>query len=489
MKKKILNSQFSILNSLLLFLAISLGFTSCGDDDDVKLPDITVSFSTDKMGIDPTAQSADVTLNLSRAASSAVEVKLNYTATEVSYETDFTTAPAPVGNEITVTIPAGQTSASVKVNKKEGLYDGTEKIVFAILSANNSVVLGDKKELTLSFGAIVSEGSSMTLQGRVGDVATANIVYVDFSQNTQKAVDRKSWTLGFYCGDKFRVFLNPAYKMAAAATSKTDINAVTVTDAASAPRLVAGMGAGLMIALENVDDLTGDINKTAFAEVAANAGDNKVYIIAFEDNNSKFEDYYKVKVTRKGDGYSVQYGKLGGGEIKTADVAKDAAYTMVALSFTDNTISTPEPQKWDIQWAYSTGLTTSGGEQVAYFMQDYVSLNTLDGTQAAEVVMPEPSGSLDEMGKAAHYAGYFNNYNASNLSGVSFSPARDLIGSNWRRTANMNGETLPLGVKAERFYLIKDSDGNVYKLRFIKAGIDKEGGVRGLPEIEYKIIK
>ncbi len=472
--KNIFNFQFSIFNSLIL--AAILSFYACGEDDDVKLPDITVNFSTDKMGIEPSAESANATLNLSRATNTVVEVKLNYTATGVAYETGFTTDPVPSGNEITVTIPAGQTSASVKVTKKDDLYDGTENIVFSIVSINSSAVIGDTKELTLTFGAIVSDGSTMTLQGRVGDVATANSAYVDFSQNTQNAVDRKSWTLGFYCGDKFRVFLNPAIQMAAGATSKTDINAVTVADAADVPRLVANMMAGQMISLQNVDDLAGDINKTAFAEISANAADNKVYLVAFEGNNTKPEDYYKVKVTRKDNGYSVQYGKLGGGEIKTADVTKDAAYNMVCLSFTDNKITTPEPKKWDIQWSYSTGLTQANGVDVAYFMQDYVSLNTIGGTQAIEVLTSTIS---------------YENFSASNLPGLNFSTARNLIGSEWRRTANMNGESLPLGVKTDRFYVIKDADGNYYKLKFTKMGLNDSNpeSLRGLPVIEYKLVK
>ncbi len=467
----------------LIVIAACLGFYACKKDD-VKLPDITVNFSATEMGIDTLAGSANISLNLSRVAGSNVEVNLNFTTNGVSYGTDFTTNPEASGNTLSVTIPAGQTTASIKITKTTDLYDDTKNIIFTLASANNAVVVGDKKEMRLSFGAILSEGNQMTLEGKTEQSNYANTVYVDFSQNIQTAVDRKSWTLGFYCGDQFRVFLNPAIQMAAAATTKSDINTVVVSDTAGMPKLVANMMASQMISLQNVDDLAGDITKTAFAEVAGNEADNKVYLVAFEGNNAKPEDYYKVKVVRNGNGYRVQYGKLGGGEIKTVTIAKDAGYNMVCLSFSDGAIRKPEPQKWDIQWAYSTALTPMGGSPVAYFMQDYISLNTLGNTQAVEVIIP---GSEDTPDKKT---AYFNNFDASGLSTLSLSPTRDLVGSNWRVTANMSGGAPePLGVRAGRFYVIKDASGNYYKLRFLKMGINDDGGERGRPQLVYKLIK
>ncbi len=43
-------------------------------------------------------------------------------------------------------------------------------------------------------------------------------------------------------------------------------------------------------------------------------------------------------------------------------------------------------------------------------------------------------------------------------------------------------------MKTDRFYVIKDAAGNVYKLRFISFHAS-DGGVRGYPKIEYKLGK
>ncbi|WP_255157753.1 HmuY family protein [Siphonobacter sp. BAB-5385] len=43
-------------------------------------------------------------------------------------------------------------------------------------------------------------------------------------------------------------------------------------------------------------------------------------------------------------------------------------------------------------------------------------------------------------------------------------------------------------MKTDRFYVIKDAAGNVYKLKFINY-TSTDGGERGYPNIEYKLVK
>ncbi|MDR2562436.1 MAG: HmuY family protein [Prevotellaceae bacterium] len=456
-----------------------VGLSSCSKDE-VKLPDIAVNFAASETGIEPSAESVNVGITLSRAASADVSVSISYTAEGLSYGADFTSVPAASGNSIALTVPSGSTTASIQINKTGDLYDGTENIVFTIVSADNSVKIGEQSSTKLSFSSIVSTGGQMTLEGKTEASPYANAVYVDFSQNSSVSVSRSSWTLGFYCGTEFRVFLNPSLQMAAGVTSKSDIASVTVADTAGVPRLVANMMAGQLIPVESVDDLEGRLNQTVFAEISANASENKVYLVAFEGNSATPEDYYKVKVTRNGESYSVQYGKLGGGEIKSANIAKDAAYNMVCVSFADGTTSKPEPRKWDIQWSYNTGLTSMAGSPAVYWMQDYISSNSLANTQVAEVIIPTSEDTNEK--KTA----YFNNFTETSLAGLSFSTKRNTIGSGWREVGGMGGAA---GIKTEKFYVVKDSDENYYKLRFLKMGVGSDGGERGRPQIEYKLVK
>ncbi len=452
--------------------AVAMCFAACSKEE-IKLPDIEVAFTATKAGIDKDTQSAELTLSLTRAAATDITAVVSYTATGVAYGTGFTTTPAATGNTIAVTIPKGQTTAALTVSLVDGvLYEGTETIDFTIAAISEPVIIGAKKNLQLVFGAIVSEGNTLTLEGKSETSDYANSVFVDFSNNKQYAVDRKGWTLGFYCGNEFRVFLNPAIQMAAAATSKTDINAVTVSDTAGLPRLVPNMMASQMIALQNVDDIAGDITKTAFAEVAADEAANNVYLVAFEDNNVRPEEYYKVKITRQGGGYKVQYGKLGGGEIKTIEVSKAAGYNMACVSFETNKTLLVEPAStnWDIEWTYGTGPFTmpGGGAVVAYWMQDYVYSNNMGGVQCVKVETSAIS---------------YENFSAANLAGLAFTGDRSAIGSSWRNT--MSGK----GIIATVFYVVKDPAGNYYKMRFTKMGINNDGGVRGRPIVEYALVQ
>ena len=474
-----------------LFLAF-LGFTACGDDDDdIKLPDVTVNFAATEVGIDEDNSSKEVSINLSRKTDVSVDVSITLTSSDVVYGEDFTTEPAATNNVVKVNIPAGSTAASFKVSKAYGaVLEGTEKVKFEItnISATEGFKMGDKKEAVLTFGAIQSDGGTLTLEGKTTESPYANQVYVDFSNNAQESINRKSWNLGFYCGNEFRVFLNPSMQMAAAATTKSNINEVNVSDAAGIPTLVPVMTEGKFINLDNIDNLEGDITKTAFAEVSATDATNKVYIVAMEGHTTT-ENFYKIKVSRKDAGYKVEYGLLGSSDIKTVEVSKNADYSMVGISFeTQKAVNVePKAKSWDIQWAYGTGKTTNAGNDYAYFMQDLVYINNVAGAQAVEVMFTKET-------KEERNA-EFKAFGKDNLKDLTFSSNRSVIGSNWRVTAKMNGSTEEVGVRANRFYVVKDPNGNCYKLRFIRGGFSDaatgktDGGERGRPEIEYALIK
>lgn len=471
--------------SLFVAALLCAGFASCDDDDDdVKLQDIAVDFTSSELGLGDGEESVEATVSLSRPHTTNLDVTIQVETEGVTYNEHFLTTPAVQDNQIILTVPAGTTSASFKISKNNDVFfEGTENIKFTIqsLSVKEGLTIGEKKELKLTFKAIVSQGENMTLQGRVegrDDAAYANQVYIDLSKNRQVSIDRKNWALAFYCGEEFRVFLNPAMRMAAAATSKTDINAVTSKDLEGLPPLAADMMQGIFVSLDNVDDISGDKTKTAIAEIASEEAENKVHIVSIENLKEKNKfDYYKVKITRNGAGYRVAYGLVDGTEINTIEVAKDPEYNRVGVSFAEKKIVTAEPKldSWDIVWGYGTGLTSMGGQSFVYFMQDLVLLNNLGGAEVAEVV--------DEAAQDL-----YAQYTLEKAKALSFKKERNTIGNNWRATARTGGYTGPLGVKPDRFYVIKDRSGNYYKLRFLKMGVDDDG-IRGNVQLEYALLK
>ena len=313
----------------------------------------------------------------------------------------------------------------------------------------------------------VSDGSMMTLEGKTAESNYTNVVYVDFSTNKQVKSDRKSWNIGFTSDSKFRVVLNASYQTTAVATSKTDITTVTLADPGATTNLNHDIMDPATVSL--VDYWDGDITKTAFAEVSATDNNNKVYLLSYEGNKEK-EKWFKIKVTRSGTGYKVQYARLGETNIKTLNVPKSSAYNLTFVSLENNKTVSVEPEKgsWDMSWSYSTNNSGLGSP---YWVQDFVSLNNLAGVTAVEVPVATKEYSA---------------FGEGDLSGLTFSPAKDVIGTKWRTAPNTSG--VGGGVKTTVFYVIKDGAGNVYKLKF-NSYISGDGGERGRPVIEYKLVK
>lgn len=452
---------------VLLFSLMTVFVSSC-DDDTVDLPDNYVAFKTAEVGL--TGADATLEITLTRAADAAIPVTVTLTPSGVEYGKHFTTEPAATGNVISLTIPQGQSSASIKVTPVAGiLLSGSETLNFSISQVTAPTLIGLTKDAKLSFSKIISQGSQLTLEGKTSESNYANNVYVDLSGNSTHLNSRKSWNLAFTNDSRFRVVLNHTYQTTAAATTKTDIAQVTLADTATTADIylsTARLTDPVTISL--VDSWDGDLNKTVFAEVSATSSENKVYLVAFEGSNTPKSKWYKVKVDRSGSGYKVQYAPIGETSVKTVEIAKNADFNLSFLSFETGVVTNVEPKakEWDIQYAYST---YNSGLNTPYWFQDFILLNYLGGAEAAEVAVSTVS---------------YDNYAESNIASTSFVKTRDAIGSKWRVTSGT-----AIGVTKDKFYVIKDAEGNVYKLKFVNAGIGTDGGERGKPVIEYKLVK
>jgi len=463
------------MNKLKYYSFALLLLTTNACKEDPLAPDNLVNFETDATG--STSLEGTIKVVLSRAVTSDTEVTISFVGTNATYGTEFTTDPAAVDNQIFLTILSGESEASFTVIKPaDFFYNGDENIEFTLMSVGGTLVLGEQLTTTFSFSAITSEGATFTLQGKEdgGDPSNVykNMAFVDMSANKGTSVSRKSWNLAFYSGAEFRVAINPAYQSAAAPTAKSDIALVDATDAdaieASANNLNFAPAAG---ALAVVDAWTGEITSTAFAEISATDASNMVYLLSFEGSKTK-DKWMKVKVNRMTDGYKVFYALVGSTTIKTLDVPKSADHNFTFVSLETDAIVSVEPEKldWDIYWSYNT---YNAGNNTPYWFQDFIILNTLAGAQAAEII------SADATAAATAYTAY----DEAAIAGTTFVSTRDAIGSKWRST---NPAT---GIRRERFYVIRDPRGNVYKMKFVTMGVGSDGGERGRPVIEYKLVK
>lgn len=329
-----------------------------------------------------------------------------------------------------------------------------------------------------------SDGSTLTLNGLIGaesGTVAGNSVYVDFSKDKQTAVDRDSWDLGFYSGTDFKVILNSTNGASAilTTTTKTDLNAVTAVDF-DPNKLKTGQASNLYF--DNTDDQReGNIlTKTIIANVSASDADNKVYILNRKGGAGTVlatDQLYKIRIVRKGTGYTLQYAKVNETTFKTLDIAKNTDANFQFASLVKGSVVAVEPAKadWDFVWGWSmyrtqyTDATIPFAGLIPYAFSDLVFINSLAGVTAAQVATADFT-----------YAAFAE----ANISSpkVVFSATRDFIGSNWRNT------TGTVGVKTDVFYLIKDGTGNVYKLKFVSFH-SADGGTRGKPVIEYKLVK
>ena len=322
-----------------------------------------------------------------------------------------------------------------------------------------------------------SDGSTLTLNGLIAaetGSAAGNSVYVDFSKDAQKAVNRTSWDLGFYTGADFRVMLNNSTSAGAKVLAATSLAAVTEADAAGLT-LAVSQGSPASTDFAYFDGLNGSVATTVIPAISNVASENKVIILNRGTGGGiAARPWIKLKINRNATGgYTLQYAELNETtNFKTVEIAKDANLNFNFVSLTTGTVVSVEPAKadWDIVWGYSVYQTLFSGVLVPYNFSDLVFLNVLNGVTAAQVATADFT-----------YAA-FTEANLTS-SKVVFSASRDVIGSNWRITSGS-----PIGVKTDVFYLVKDGSGNIYKLKF-NSFISNDGGTRGKPVIEYKLVK
>lgn len=450
--------------SLLFFLLMSgLLISSCSKDEP-PLPDNTISFSTDAVGFEDSQSEIELRISASRAVDAVTNIVVDLEASGLSYGTHFSTSPAATDNKVTLSIPAGSSETALKIKRSEGVFlEGSEAISVKIAEVSAPALVGSVAQTRVAFKAITSGGSELQLNGGEGGASAINSVFVDLSANQQTAVKRDSWDLGFYAGEDFRVITNNTSGASVIRVDKTDLSQVSSADFnADDLRLGRGLGSFALF-----DDVNGDLSKTAISAVSATAADNKVYIINRSGGSGAIgavADLYKVRVVRKDAGYTLQYARVNENVIKTLDVLKDTGLNFKYVSFDNGAVSVePAKSKWDLQWGWSMYFTGT----LPYGFSDLVFVNHLAGVQAAEILTSTVS---------------YENFKEANLAAVTFSSSRNTIGSGWRAT------TGTIGVSTDRFYVIKDAAGNIYKLKFISF-TTQDGGERGKPKLAYSLVK
>lgn len=454
--------------------ALLISFFSC--EEDPQLPDNLVAFESAQLGFTSDEDELIININFSRSTANQGSITVNFEANGVVYGDDFTTMPQATGNTITIPVAAGASQVSFTISKTESvLLDGDESVTFSISNVVNGLVVGETTQLVLSFAEILAEQAIMNING--GGPTYPNKVFIDLSANRQTAVDRTSWDLGFFMGDDFRVILNSSVTMMARAIDKTDLNGVTAADTVGFDDVMIVGANATTAALAWIDDPTGDLTKTAIASVSATAAENKVYIINRGASNPPNDPsqpipsrgWKKIRIIRNGNGYTLQHADIAANSLQEIQITKDNQFNFRYISFENGVVNVePANDRWDIAWTGFTNSTNLGAGFIPYYFQD-IMLQNRNGVETAELLITN--------------AGTYEAFGENNLAGVAWLTSQIGIGPKWR---SGGGPGSAPAVRSDRFYLVKDVDGNIYKLRFTAL---TQNGERGRPQMEFALVK
>lgn len=330
---------------------------------------------------------------------------------------------------------------------------------------------------------VIIDGATVT--PNIGGPNQPNQVYIDLSSNTSTVVKRDTWDLGFYSGSDFRVALNGSLYMAAAQLEATDIDAVN----ASSPQVmelqpIVAVGTFEDESAEFVDAPNGDISKTAIAAVSSTDADNHVYLLNLGDEvgtgtpatgstevSGAERGWKKIRILRDGDGYLLQYADLDATDHKEIKISKNEEFHFTFFSFNEEDLVSVQPKKneWDLNFTVFTNIIDGFG---GYGYSDFVVSNSNSNVQVYTIEV-EDDAPLN-----------YDAFELPNVDATKFQTDQRSIGSSWR---NGGGPDELPSLKDDVFYVVKDSKGNLYKLKFL--AMTNEAGERGYPQFVYRLLQ
>ncbi len=281
-------------------------------------------------------------------------------------------------------------------------------------------------------------------------------VYFDLETNeTVKHNLLSDWDLGFESADSgWHVILNTSKMMLAGNSMSTDFEAVK---SSSGLKMTYDKSDGKpdSTAIGNWYNLTEGNPESKNLVYVIDRGTDEDYntvgkkkiVLGFQDKNT----------------FTVRYADLNGNNEQTATIRKDTTKNFVCFSF-ENGLADIEPNKndWDLLFTkYSTLLYTDAGEPYPYLVTG---------------VLTNPY-RIEATRDSLHT---FENINLEIAESITLYPERDIIGYYWKVYDFDNGM---YSVLPERIFVIKDTKGFYYKLRFID--YYNSTGEQGFPTFEF----
>ena len=326
---------------------------------------------------------------------------------------------------------------------------------------------------------------------QVGGPTQPQQVWINLTTEKQTTNRRDAWELAFTNDEHFRVLLNSSIMMAVGRIPNAyDIDAVTESDVVTLKRTV--QVADFSDNGKFIDDPSGNYSTqtSGMDAVSIHDHENPVYLLHLgrkiyegkvETGSSMPTDgqergWMKIRVLRHPDGYLLQYAPLSESTHKTFIIKKNSAYHFQFFSFVTGgeVLIQPEKDKWHLVYTVMTNLTQAENYFTSYIFSDMVLTNIHQQVKSYMVTIPD--GADNET--------YFADFKMSNIDPTLLkNDDQRSIGANWRNIAVGSGDS---GIITNRFFVLKDHNGNYFKLRFLK--MKNTQGERGYPEFEYQVL-
>ncbi len=444
-------------------------FSGCSDDDDT-LSSFTVNFNSTELGISPTSTKAEVTLTFSRPATVEGIISLSIDLGTLTYgeSADFYTSVAPIDDTILLPFSNGDQSVSFTILAGAASVLTQEAVLIITITEDDGAVYttGSDNQLNVNFDEnFISQGAS--LSAKVNELFDLR-AYIDLSKASTDIVEVDNYDLGFHSGDGFYVTLNASTSIMARPLDKNNLTEVTATDTIGffgvmtipPPNFDPAIGSVAWI-----DTPDGNLETTAFGEISSSDIDNKVFILKRDKGNWK-----KVRVLRDGDNYVLQHADIEAANFETLTISKDPSFEVVTVDLDFGIVeATPENDKWDFIYGTYTEILNLGGPgvDIPYGFKDYITTNRSD----VSVIMVLTSDNSYEA------------FTTADLNGLEFDSEINSIGSSWRQGG---GPGTPPSILEDRFYILRDGEQNIYKLKF--TSMYGAGDVRGEISFIYEIL-
>jgi len=216
-----------------------------------------------------------------------------------------------------------------------------------------------------------------------------------------------------------------------------------------------------------IDSPTGDLESTVFGPISATDTDNKVFIV----KDATGAAWKKVRVLQNGDGYTLQHADIAATSFESTEIKKDDAFNFVFFDFSEGNVQVePQKDKWDIMYSTFTEIADfTGLPKIPYSFKDYIIINR-NNTKVGMVMITDKVT--------------YENFSLASIEGVTFNNEINALGALWRMGG---GPGTPPSLFTDRFFVIEDAEGNVFKLKFNRLySLEQE---RGKPEFTFELLR